>query len=278
MSSLNERCLEKLGVSFVDFMKDYYTNQHLTMVECAKIIESHSSMISIECDKIGFSLDKFITCKYCNKLFNSKTKGRIFCSTSCRSKHGWTNSKFGHKTARKKRGKLRRKQLLDLHNHKCCECGYNKDQGLCFHHIDPKTKLFTLDQTNLYQKPLDKVLLEVAKCKLYCQNCHAILHEIERQNNYKEKRIDHIAARQSAINKKKQLIKDLGDKCDICDFKSNYTQCFTFHHLDKSIKKFELNTVNLRKYSDQEIAEEAAKCQLLCFNCHMEVERAISKE
>lgn len=276
MSNLDKKCYNKFKLSFLDFMKKYYTNQHLTMIECAKLIDSHSSMICIECQKNNFSLDRVLKCKFCNRDFNCNEKGRIFCSDSCRSKDNWSKTKISWSKARKTRGKQRRKQLLDLHQHKCCLCGYNKDEGLCFHHIDQKTKLFTLDQTNLYQKPLDKILLEVAKCRLYCQNCHAILHEIERQDKYKEKRLWSIQNRQSSINKKKQLIKDLGNKCNICSFTSNYTQCFTFHHLDKNLKKFELNTVNLRKYSDKEIEKELQKCQLLCFNCHMEVERSLS--
>jgi hypothetical protein len=61
---------------------------------------------------------------------------------------------------------------------KCEKCGYNKClRAMTFHHKDPNTKLFTLDQQNLQQKNKDMIAIEASKCSLLCFNCHMELHE-----------------------------------------------------------------------------------------------------
>jgi hypothetical protein len=60
---------------------------------------------------------------------------------------------------------------------KCINCGYDKHlSALAFHHKDPSTKLFQLDLRTCSNQSLDKLLIELEKCDLYCMNCHTILH------------------------------------------------------------------------------------------------------
>ena len=66
---------------------------------------------------------------------------------------------------------------------------YNKNRtlvrkGLCFHHLDPLTKLFDISAGITYTRKiwLEQLLQEVDKCQLLCISCHRKLHhEIKRQ-------------------------------------------------------------------------------------------------
>lgn len=69
---------------------------------------------------------------------------------------------------------------------------------------------------------------------------------------------------------KGQLITEAGGKCLLCglDFDGECTAIFDFHHRDASEKLFNLNNNSVNRYSLLVIREEAAKCDLLCANCH----------
>lgn len=62
-----------------------------------------------------------------------------------------------------------------------------------------------------------------------------------------------------------------GGKCQKC----GYNKCLAaleFHHRDPLQKKFALSGYRLTKSRESEIIEELEKCDLLCSNCHREVE------
>jgi hypothetical protein len=77
--------------------------------------------------------------------------------------------------------------------------------------------------------------------------------------------------------KKKKAIQLFGSKCQICD----YNKCqnsLNFHHIDPSLKKFEISNAFCRdKISDEEVAEELKKCILICANCHNEIHAGITE-
>lgn len=54
----------------------------------------------------------------------------------------------------------------------CQHCGTTKD--LCFHHVDPSTKLYEVSQMELKRREL--VVQELAKCISLCRSCHSKLH------------------------------------------------------------------------------------------------------
>jgi transposase len=69
---------------------------------------------------------------------------------------------------------------------------------------------------------------------------------------------------------KRKLIEEAGGKCTIC----GYTACaaaLQFHHVDPSEKAFALSHEGVAR-NIQSARAEAAKCILLCANCHAEVE------
>jgi hypothetical protein len=56
---------------------------------------------------------------------------------------------------------------------RCVSCGYDRcAAALQFHHLDPKTKSFTLSMRGLTGS-MDRCRAEAAKCVLLCANCHA---------------------------------------------------------------------------------------------------------
>jgi HNH endonuclease len=62
-------------------------------------------------------------------------------------------------------------------NISCVRCGYNRcKRALHFHHIDPKTKEFTVSTNNSY-RGTDALIQEMNKCICLCANCHMELEQ-----------------------------------------------------------------------------------------------------
>lgn len=78
----------------------------------------------------------------------------------------------------------RKQRLIDLFGGCCNLCGFKKSQrALQFHHLDPTDKKFELNITYIANYTWSRVLEEAKKCQLLCSNCHAELHEMEREYN-----------------------------------------------------------------------------------------------
>ncbi len=75
---------------------------------------------------------------------------------------------------------------------------------------------------------------------------------------------------QRAMDRKLELIKMKGGKCEICGYSKNISS-LCFHHTDPSQKSISLDGRSLSNHSMERILEEAEKCQLLCHNCHHEL-------
>ncbi len=93
------------------------------------------------------------------------------------------------------RRKLKR-QAIEYKGGCCQKCGYNKCPGaLTFHHLDPSQKDFGIAAQG-FTRSLEKIKIELDKCILVCQNCHAEIHfeedekvrETKRQEIEEEKR------------------------------------------------------------------------------------------
>ena len=70
------------------------------------------------------------------------------------------------------------------------------------------------------------------------------------------------------------LVAEAGGACVICGY-SRYAGALQFHHLDPAVKQFELAGAGLAR-SLERARREAAKCVLLCANCHAEIEGGIA--
>lgn len=74
--------------------------------------------------------------------------------------------------------KRRKANLITVFDSKCCICGWDAYQeGLEFHHVNPKEKEFGICASNAVTKALDKQLAEMRKCILVCANCHRGIHQ-----------------------------------------------------------------------------------------------------
>ena len=79
------------------------------------------------------------------------------------------------KKAYAKKWTIPRREALDrIKLEKGCEaCGYDKAAvALHFDHIDPATKVFEVGKS--VKRSWSSILLEVAKCRVLCANCHSI--------------------------------------------------------------------------------------------------------
>ena len=83
---------------------------------------------------------------------------------------------------------------------------------------------------------------------------------------------DAVARRRRKV--KATLVAEAGGRCCLC----GYDRCIAalaFHHLDPDQKEFGLAQGGLARALSK-LREEAAKCVLLCANCHAEVEAGVS--
>jgi predicted nucleic acid-binding Zn ribbon protein len=71
------------------------------------------------------------------------------------------------------------------------------------------------------------------------------------------------------LKRKTALIDLLGGKCQHCGY-NKCVHALTFHHKDPAKKSFQLDIRSCSNRGWAILEEEAQKCELLCFNCHME--------
>lgn len=72
---------------------------------------------------------------------------------------------------------------------------------------------------------------------------------------------------------KKILVDEAGGRCALCGFDA-YVGALQFHHVNPRDKRFGLGSRGLARSIDS-LREEAAKCVLLCSNCHAQVEAGV---
>lgn len=67
------------------------------------------------------------------------------------------------------------------------------------------------------------------------------------------------------------LIEHFGGACEVCGY-SNCVGAMHFHHLDPSLKEFDISN-STRSF--ERLVKEAEKCLLVCANHHAEAEAGI---
>lgn len=85
--------------------------------------------------------------------------------------------------------------------------------------------------------------------------------------------------RSEAVAKRRRRVKELlvaeaGGACILCGY-ARTSRALEFHHLDPSVKRFGLSSGCITMSLDA-ARTEAAKCVLLCSNCHAEVEDGLA--
>lgn len=88
-------------------------------------------------------------------------------------------------------------------------------------------------------------------------------------NRYRCRQCNNDAILSRKIKLKRELVNMLGGKCSKC----GYDRCINaleFHHRDPTQKEF--NVSRMTSYSREKVLAEAQKCDLVCANCHAEIE------
>ncbi len=95
----------------------------------------------------------------------------MFCSPYCKVRFHQSYP------SQKLRGLKRKLKFFIEGGGQCSKCGYRKNlSALAFHHLDPKQKDFNLDARALSNRKEEYILIELKKCVLLCNNCHAETH------------------------------------------------------------------------------------------------------
>ena len=85
------------------------------------------------------------------------------------------NSKIQSERVRNNRHK-NRSWILEMKKELACPCGENHPACLVFHHKDPSQKEESIARAIHNGWGKERILAEIAKCKVMCQNCHTKLH------------------------------------------------------------------------------------------------------
>ena len=99
-----------------------------------------------------------------------------------------------------------------------------------------------------------------------CHPCH--LEFLKRQQSKFRKNIS-TSAKVRKSNRKKECINYLGGKCISCGYCKS-PHALTFHHKRREEKYKDVSS--MLDYSWAKLSFELDRCELLCFNCHMEIE------
>ena len=70
---------------------------------------------------------------------------------------------------------------------------------------------------------------------------------------------------QKLRNKKAQIVKEMGGKCQDCGLIED-PRIYDLHHLDPNTKDYKIGQITT--WSIERIRKEMKKCVLLCANCH----------
>lgn len=90
-----------------------------------------------------------------------------------------------------------------------------------------------------------------------------------------ERRLRCATCRAEAVSRRRRKVKEIlvaeaGGKCALCGY-ARHSAALQFHHLDPTTKSFGLGVRGITR-SIEKLRTEAAKCVLLCANCHAELE------
>jgi predicted nucleic acid-binding Zn ribbon protein len=115
---------------------------------------------------------------------------------------------------------------------------------------------------------------------LRCVSCSSALKGRQRRfcsHRCKSKEYSQVhfaCQKRQGLNCKKALLLAKGGKCSRCGY-AGCLRALTFHHRDPADKAFGLDVRSCGRRSPEALASEADKCDLLCANCHAEVEEEL---
>ena len=108
----------------------------------------------------------------------------------------------------------------------------------------------------------------IPEYKARCRNCQReYLNALRRGDRHKLYR--NISRKKALSKRKRWAVNLLGGECIKCGYRKSLYG-LTFHHRDPKKKGFDVGSKLVDK-SKRDLKKELRKCDLLCFNCHMEL-------
>lgn len=123
-----------------------------------------------------------IYCKSCagvrRRKYYDEHKDREHIKHKEYAKNNRERIRFRTNITTQKRRANAKAELVAFHGGQCKICGYNRClAALDFHHLDPKTKEFTIGTAaRISFFDVESLIEESKKCILLCSNCHRELH------------------------------------------------------------------------------------------------------
>jgi transposase len=107
----------------------------------------------------------------------------------------------------------------------------------------------------------------VAECRRHGLVRHLAVKS-ERRLRCSKCRVEAVSRRRRKV--KEMLVAEAGGACALCGYARHHA-ALQFHHVDPTTKSFGLGVRGITR-SIEKLRAEAAKCVLLCANCHAELE------
>ena len=167
--------------------------------------------------------------------------------------------------------------LRDLRRVPCNDCGESFERYLMdFDHRKPSEKSFGVANGRALLKSRAALIEEAAKCDIVCANCHALrtyAQLLDRRSRMTPEqwapgKSPYIASKRRRWRANLQILNEMRDvPCADCG--RRFLPCvMQFDHRDPLQKEFVVTRIIHRARSV--ILAEAAKCDIVCTNCHRE--------
>ena len=161
--------------------------------------------------------------------------------------------------------------LRELRDVPCHDCGGQfAPHQMDFDHRDPREKSFNLCSGRAALKNREQILVEAAKCDVVCVNCHR-LRSRARHRVWLASRTPAVSPRINehwARWRYHARVLDELRSVPCADCGERFAQCsMDFDHRDPSTKIARVTSL-VGRAGIQRILAEAAKCDIVCANCH----------
>lgn len=158
------------------------------------------------------------------------------------------------------------------------ELKFLRESGASIKEISEKTKFSTSHIKQLLKKHKFEKINKKIHSPLFCKECNILLIgeqqlfcSLSCKNKHNAKASNLVELTKiRGHERKKELLVNFGGKCQLCGY-DKCSRALTFHHRNPLEKCFQLDVRNLGVRSKKSIEIESKKCDLLCFNCHMEL-------
>lgn len=163
--------------------------------------------------------------------------------------------------------------LRDLRREPCADCGdVFEPHQMDFDHRNPADKLFRLTEGGAMLMSRARLLSEINKCDVVCANCHRIRTHAVHAKRAGRHAISHGSSRY--LDRKRARWQEHARLLDVlrdvpcADCGRRFAPCaMDFDHRDPVMKRCGVTRM-VGRAGAATILAEAAKCDIVCANCH----------